>query len=76
MPLDLGHGHAVGVEADHDLVDTVQAALALADELGLVAAVAVPWYVQLDGTCLGQEPLRSAKGADYWWLPGGPQLGH
>jgi len=56
--LDVAHGHAVGVEADHDLVDPIQAALALAHDLGLVGAVAVPRHVQIERACLGDQLLR------------------
>ena len=50
--------HAAGVEPEHPLIQAGQARLALADQLRLKAAVAVPRRLDLDRPELGVQPLR------------------
>jgi hypothetical protein len=58
MVLNITDCHAVGVEADHDLVDAVHPPLTLADDPRLVGAVAVSRHLHVDAAGLGEQCLR------------------
>jgi len=56
---DLSGGETLRREGQHQLVDTVQAALALAHDLGLEGPVPVTGHVELDRAHLGHHRLGS-----------------
>jgi hypothetical protein len=56
---DLPGREALRSQREDQLVDTVQAALALADDLGLEGPVPVTGHVELDRADLGHHRLRS-----------------
>jgi hypothetical protein len=57
MCLDIPHAEAMGVEADDLVIDAVDAGLALPDQLGLEAAVAIAGHGERQFAVLALRPL-------------------
>jgi hypothetical protein len=57
---DVAGGHPARIQGDDPLVEPIEAGLALADDLRLEGAVAIPWDRQVHRADIGQQRLAGA----------------